>query len=761
MAGNMIYYPHCYQRDSRQLNKEKTILKKLLVTACTVMCALAGFAKEYMGMQDISYQEWPFNPNKIQVSYDYNVLPDISNPANEYRLIATAETLDGSKSDSKAMVLANYGGVGASIGIDVVNLSGIANPEMLPNVKVSVKVSEFNKTTGDFVKDITEVASTNIVVETTADHTITMRDTGAAADKIFVSTTCGFVCVSNVVNGTTVTYSQDDYLHIYLDSDFLLDPLGGYLPGEYKIFECDEDSKQIGQSATIHLAKPTTGFAVINKPGDSLDGYIEMYYGEGGDVVIPQTVRGTAVKGVLSNAFAHHVLCGGNPITSITIGENILASTFDEMECQFLSVGTPDNPVELYLPSNWGDNVYPKGWPEEVFNFKDGWFKLGKNAGMGGDLYDIKAVETMPYLPKAKTVNGKYNGSLLDWNNQVYGTVEVITSKPNSKGKMNIKATVKFIGGAKLSYKGTVENWIDEGKPLTVRLEASNKKSATFAPAIELTLGGNAMKGSIDLWYASYTIDGALDVLGGDRAARTAFSKSALVGTFTGALEGRIRTVTADSVVYSSIALPYSATINKSGKAKVTVIMPNGKKVSQSSVVVEKGETWFAVPVLAMSKSGKMVSYTGFRLGFALDETGAVKCEALNIMPFYYNMPTKGEIPAENVIELENAFAGKPVMKSKEIKAKVAELLQKNDPSVKASFRSDSKGIVTGTVKNGKASTKFTGVEVNGTLVGNIIEGNNKDNAMGTSFSLVEQTKNTVAPVSTTPLTFPILIGIP
>jgi len=172
-----------------------------------------------------------------------------------------------------------------------------------------------------------------------------------------------------------------------------------------------------------------------------------------------------------------------------------------------------------------------------------------------------------------------YDGLLVDGNGTLAGTIQVKVGKPGKKdGMASVTATVVLANGQKKTLKAA-----DKGKA-NLRTDGPTEIAFTGGEACTVVIGSEGMSGS----YGGYEVSGSRNVFSSKDKTEAASAGNA-INAWVGSL----------AVVWDGGTA--SITIDKKGKAKVSVALANGAKGSVTSQVL-LGAEWACVPVMVTKK---------------------------------------------------------------------------------------------------------------------------------------------------------------
>ena len=196
------------------------------------------------------------------------------------------------------------------------------------------------------------------------------------------------------------------------------------------------------------------------------------------------------------------------------------------------------------------------------------------------ELHDNGAMES----PAPTDAASEYNGYLVDKRGAFAGTIQVKIGKPAKKdGMATIKATA-VIGTKKVTLKGA-----DKGKA-EIEKDGPTWIELVGGEACEIMLGSEGLAG----YYGAYLIDGSRNFFTSKNKGEASAAVNAVVA-WVGSLAVKWDGGTA------------SVTIDKKGKAKVSVVLSNGTKGSATSNLLV-GDEWHCVPIMVTKKMN--VSFT-------------------------------------------------------------------------------------------------------------------------------------------------------
>ena len=297
------------------------------------------------------------------------------------------------------------------------------------------------------------------------------------------------------------------------------------------------------------------------------------------------------------------------------------------------------------------------------------------------------------FVPAAKgTVS--YEGAVLGANG-IEGIVQLKMKKPNKNGLIDITAAVKTVDKQNLSFKAK-NVLVPAAGPLTVALEGSSAKSKIHT--LKVTLEGNSMTGTFD----QAVVDGASDAFKDKKSARAA-AIAPFIGTWTGAFAGE----SAEATMY------YSAVLSKNGKAKVKVILPDGKSVSCNGMA-EVGDDVIVVPVTVRKLVKGFYERFSFRLAFIATKGGEFVCRAVDVSTFKVAHKDTGAVVEDMAMVASDA--GALTVTPKAFKTftdvKVPGVEAKLGAPTKVSLKMAKTGVISGTIKWGKVSGKASGIVI-------------------------------------------------
>ena len=187
--------------------------------------------------------------------------------------------------------------------------------------------------------------------------------------------------------------------------------------------------------------------------------------------------------------------------------------------------------------------------------------------------------------PVPTNAASEYNGYLYDAKNGVMkGTIQVKVGKPGKKdGKVSAKATI-MVGTKKVTLKAA-----DNGKAV-INPDGPTYIALVGGEVCEITLDAEGLLG----YYGAYNIAGLRNLLASkDKSEANAAGEE--IAKWVGALAVRWNGGTA------------SVTIDKKGKAKVSIVLSNGTKGTSTTQLL-MGDEWHCVPVMVTKKMS--VSFT-------------------------------------------------------------------------------------------------------------------------------------------------------
>ena len=348
--------------------------------------------------------------------------------------------------------------------------------------------------------------------------------------------------------------------------------------------------KEISVASDNTKYKSENGF-LLSKDGKTLI----CGFNVDGDVTIPDGVR----------TIGDYAFYGCSGLTSVTIPNSVTSiGQYAFAYCQ--------NLVSASLPARLKSAVEKGNVFVECSSSLQIVYRSSGGGSWSGDQFVLhEAVDGE--VPAGAA--GEYNGCLVDEDGEFVGTMQVKLGKPGKKdGKASATATV-LIGTVKKTLKAA-----DKGK---VEIAAVGPTEIKFAggEACAVVVGADGMSG----YYGAYEISGSRNFFSSKDKAVASAAEAAIerwIGTLVVVWEDGNATVT----------------IDKKGKAKVSVALSDGAKGSATASLLI-GEEWHCVPVMVtkkmnvafslwLSAEGDEVVVSGLGDDVIVGRTGSLKAGA-------------------------------------------------------------------------------------------------------------------------------------